>query len=362
MERYMNIAIIGCGTIADLHAKSLRVIGHKVDWVIDRNRKNAENFAQKWDADNVGELLTDEILSKLDSVHICTPPTAHYDLIKKCLLAGKHIVCEKPLCLTQEQSKELMQLAQNKNVVNAVNFNVRYYNACKQARATINQEQFGKPLLVQCSYQQEFHALPEAYTWRYNSEISGHLRATTEIGSHAIDLIRFWTGMAIKEVSAHFGCFNPVRYLKDGVMYQEELADTTPVKVDSEDVAVVLVKFENGAIGNIVLSEISHGRNNSIKLEVVGDKQSVWWESESPYHLNIAQKGVGINTSINAFSQNFSDTITQFIEQVYKDICASNRCKNYPDFEDGYMNAVVCDAIYESANNNAVWVSVEEDK
>jgi predicted dehydrogenase len=358
----MNIAIIGCGLIAELHAKSLRAIGQSVDWVVDRNIDNAKTFAKKWDVRNYGDSLTDDLLDSVDSVHICTPPTVHYELVKECLLKGKHVICEKPLCLTKEESEELMILASEKNVVNAVNFNVRYYDACEKARVVISQEDFGKPLLIQCSYQQEFHALPETYSWRYRPEISGHLRATTEIGSHAIDLIRYWTGLTVTEVSAHFGCFNPVRHLVDGVMYGEEKDNSMPVNISSEDAAIISLRFSNGAIGNIVLSEVSHGRNNSIKLEVVGDNKSVWWESETPYHLNIARKNAGITSSINAFSQNFSDTIGQFIEQVYQDIHFDKREGYYPDFKDGFINSLICDAIYKSANNNASWVQLEEYK
>ena len=358
----MNTAIVGCGLIAELHAKSLRTIGQSINWVIGRNIDNAKVFAEKWDIKNFGISLTDSVLDSVGSVHICTPPTAHFDLVKRCLLKGKHVICEKPLCLTKEESKELKGLARQKNVVNAVNFNVRYYDACEKARTVICQKDFGRPLLIQCSYQQEFHALPEAYSWRYRPEISGHLRATTEIGSHAIDLIRYWTNLTVTEVSAHFGCFNPIRHLIDGVMYKEQAGSSESVHVSSEDAAIISMRFSNGAIGNIVLSEVSHGRNNNLKLEVVGDNQSVWWESEMPYHLNTARKGLGITSSLNAFSQNFSDTITQFIEHVYIDIHSESREGNYPNFNDGFINSLICDAINKSASNNASWVHIEEYK
>jgi predicted dehydrogenase len=253
-----------------------------------------------------------------------------------------------------------MLLAQEKNLVNAVNFNVRYYDACSKAKEIVKQQEFGRPRLVQCSYQQEFHALPEAYSWRYKSEYAGYLRATTEIGSHCIDLIHHWTDLKISSVSANFGNFNPVRYLHNGVMYREPIDGSTPVHVESEDAAIISLRFANGAIGSILLSEVSHGRSNSFKLEVTGDGQSVWWNSETPYHLNVAQKGSGVNTSINAFSQNFSDTITLFIESVYRDIGSEVYQKNYPDFSDGFVNALVCDAIYSSAKNNSNWVQVQE--
>lgn len=356
----MKIAIIGCGTIAGIHARAIKALGHTISLAVDRDIKSAKAFSEKWNIESVATSLSDEMLSSLDCVHICTPPTTHYDVVEKCLLSNTHVICEKPLSLSVDESKTLMKLAKDKNLVNAVNFNVRFYDACQKAHKTIHQDEFGKPILIQCSYQQEFHALPEAYSWRYRPEISGHLRATSEIGSHCIDLIRFWTDLKISEVSANFGHFTPERHIVDGVMYPSPMESSTPITVSSEDAAIVSLKFNNGAIGSIIVSEVSHGRNNHIRLEVVGGNQSVWWESETPFHLNTAKKGQGISTEVNAFSQNFNDTIAQFIENVYSDISSETQHKHYPDFYDGYINTLICEAIHTSAINNSTWVKIEE--
>lgn len=356
----MNAAIVGCGLIAGVHAASLKALGHTVALVVGRELDTAKAFSETWGIASYSDGLSEELLQDIDCVHICTPSVSHYELVKKCLKLNKNVICEKPLCLSGEHSKELMLLAQEKNLVNAVNFNVRYYDACSKAKEIVSQQAFGRPVLVQCSYQQEFHALPETYSWRYQSEHAGHLRATTEIGSHCIDLIHHWTDLKISSVSANFGNFSPVRYLLDGVMYREPIEGSIPVDVESEDAAIISLKFDNGAIGSIVLSEVSHGRSNSLKLEVTGEGQSVWWDSETPYHLNSAQKGSGVNTAVNAFSQNFSDTITLFIESVYRDIGSEVHQKSYPGFADGFFNTLVCDAIYSSAKNNSNWVQVQE--
>ncbi|MEH6517713.1 MAG: Gfo/Idh/MocA family oxidoreductase [Halioglobus sp.] len=356
----MNVAIVGCGMIADTHASALRALGHKLVLAVSRTMEGAEAFSKKWHVARYSNVLSDDLLHDVDCVHICTPPASHYELVKQCLELSKHVICEKPLCLSAEHAKELMQLAKSKGVTGAVNFNVRYYQACGKAKEIISQQDFGRTLMVQCNYQQEFHALPEAYSWRYQPEISGPMRATTEIGSHCIDLIRHWTDLKITSVSANFGCFTPLRQLSQGLMHREPQDYSSPVEVKSEDAAVISLQFENGAIGCILLSEIAHGRHNSIKLEVTGDTQSVWWESESPYHLHTATKGGGINTAIDAFSQSFTDTVTQFIEQVYAAITSGSQQNTFPDFSDGYVNSLICDAIYESAQNKAQWIEIED--
>lgn len=356
----MNIGIIGCGLTANLHAHAIQSLGYNVKWVIATNQASAKVFSEKWGVNNHAQILSDNILSQLDCIHICTPPAFHYELVKQCLLKGIHVVCEKPLSLSKKEAKELMHLANKNQLINAVNFNNRFYEACEKARLIIQNNDFGKPLLIHGSYQQEFHALPEPYSWRYQSKSAGSLRATSEIGSHLLDLIHYWTDLNVIEVSANLTSFKPVRYLNKGVMLAEDPQDDSEkVYVFSDDAAIISIKFENGAIGNIVLSEISHGRSNSLKLEIVGEKQSVWWDSEKSNCLNTAKKGEGITQSINAFSPNYSNTISELIQLVYSDISSKDSPKAYPTFRDGYLNACLCDAIYESSKNNGAWVSLE---
>ena len=75
------------------------------------------------------------------------------------------------------------------------------------------------------------------------------MRATTEIGSHWIDLVRYLTGLEILEVSATYGMFTPDRFVKDGIMYEEEQPGSTKITVDSDDAVCATLKFSNGALG-----------------------------------------------------------------------------------------------------------------
>lgn len=357
----MRIAVIGSGLIAGIHAQALRELGHIIAAVINVNKKSAEAFARQYKAESFGDDFDIALAADIDCVHICTPPTLHYSFARAALDAGKHVVCEKPMCLEPEEAKELILLAQEKNLIGAVNFNVRFYDACKKAKDLISSPAFGEVCLVHGSYLQEFHALPDAYSWRYKPELAGQMRATTEIGSHWIDLARFWTGLEIAEVSANYGRFTPERYVADGVMYKDEKEGSVKITVDSDDAAVISIRFSNGSIGNLLLSEVSHGRTNRISLEVSSTGQSVWWNSEDPYYLNTSQKFNGINTQLNAFSGGFPNTFKAFFEEVYKDIEEGRPSVKplYPTFYDGYVNSAVCAAIYESANNNSAWVKVK---
>lgn len=356
----MNIALIGSGFIASEHIKSLKELGQNVQVVVDINEDIAKSFANTWAIPKYYTNPRDAIASDIDCVHICTPPVFHFDVAKAAMLAGKHVVCEKPICIDINEAKELVKVAKDTGVVNAIDFNVRFHDSCQALKDKVSEKDFGKILMIYGCYMQEFHSLPVEYTWRYNTEFSGKTRATSEIGSHWIDLARFLSGLEITSVSATYGAFIPERALKDGVMYPvEDMPNEKKVTVSTDDSVCAVLRFSNGALGNILLSEISFGRCNSLKIEVLSDKKSVWWDSESPYDINSATKFSGVTKSTNAFRCGFPTTFKNFFAKVYKDIENGTKRCDYPTFNDGYINASVCKAIYDSANNNSVWTEVK---
>lgn len=357
----MRAAIIGCGFMGSVHAQALKESGHTLACVVDASLPKAEQFAQQWHAQNFGDQLSTALKDDIQCVHICTPPVLHYAMVRDALDAGKHVICEKPLCLSPDEARALLLLAREKNRVNAVNFNVRFYDACQQARELISTPDFGKIYLIHGSYLQEFHALPAEISWRYQPELAGPMRATTEIGSHWIDLVRYWTGLEIAEVSANYGRFNPDRFASNGMMLAQEKEDSRKITIDSEDATAISIRFSNGAIGNLLLSEVSHGRMNRLSIEVTGARQSVWWNSEDPWQLCRSQKFAGITTQTRAFSGGFPDTFKNFFKAVYQEVEAGHPTQNptYPTFYDGYANAAVCAAIFASASSNSAWVKVQ---
>lgn len=354
----MKVAIIGCGFIANTHAKAIRAMGHELYIAVDSSAESAGRFAEKWGAKKTGSYIEDALAPEIDAVHICTPPLTHYELVKKVIAAGKHVICEKPLCPDPVKAKELYELAKASGKVHATNFNVRYHEACGRAKGIISDRSFGDILFIHGTYLQEFHVLPTDYSWRYKPELAGPMRATTEIGSHILDLMRFWTGLEITAVSANFGAFTPDRYVKDGVMYRENKEGAEKIRVESDDVAMASLRFSNGAVGNMLISEISHGRSNYVKLEVSGTERSVWWESENPYHLHTASgmRG-GALDRLNAFGGGFPDTFQSLFEDIYAAIQGEDR--RYPSFYDGYMSSLICDTIYLSAQSGGKWTELK---
>ncbi len=155
----------------------------------------------------------EEMIADLDInvVHITSPNHLHFPHAKAALLAGKHVICEKPLAMNSQESGELVRLAKEKKLVKVVNFNIRYYPLSHQARAMVQNGDLGDVYIVQGSYLQNWLLLPTDWNWRLEPELGGDVRVVGDIGSHWIDLTTFITGLTIESVCADFGTFPPIR-------------------------------------------------------------------------------------------------------------------------------------------------------
>ena len=357
----MVAAIWGTGNIAHTHVKALRANGIDIKSVVNINPEKARLFAEKWDIPHFGgdpSLLYDE---EIDCVHLCTPPALHYDMLLSLFSHNKNVLCEKPLCFNRDEAIHLVEEANKRALICGVNFNVRFHAAVSKAQQIIAEGELGTPLLIHGSYLQEFHALPAPFGWRYDPRLAGPMRAVTEIGSHWFDIIEFVSGERISVVSSIFGNWNHIRSIQDGMMQPVSSGSgNETVEVCSEDAAVIQLKFENNAIGSVVLSEVSQGRVNRLSFEVTGAHKSIWWNSEDSSSLHSAKKGKGTVTEVFPFEGGFSGTFESLFREFYKDIKAGkpSKTQGYPTLADGVRNVTICSAVYDSARSDGTWIKI----
>lgn len=358
----MNSAIIGTGLIAGYHAKALKDQGSSIVTavVVGSSLQKAQQFAEHWGIPRAAADYSMALADDIDVVHICTPPALHYQMVRDALKAGKHVVCEKPFTFDPAESEKLVELAQSSNLVNAIGFNMRFHPACQEARSIIAGGEIGKVNFVHGSYLQEFHLLPCPYGWRYDSKLSGPMRAVTEIGSHWLDIAEYLTSAQVEAVAAQFGKFNPQRWRIGDIMRAEPSEGAQPLQIDSEDMAFLLIRFTNGIIGNVVLSEVTHGRINYCSVEVGGNQGTLWWNSEDEHRLNVGRQGQGVCTRVNPWADGFQDTFRDMVAAVYADVAVGYPSENpaYPTFEDGHRNVAICTAVYRSASEKSSWKEV----
>ena len=280
MER-IKVGVIGTGFIGPAHVEALRRPGN-VDVVAlaeysdDVAKSKAEMLGIERHYGDYRELLKD---GSIQSVHICSPNYLHCEMAKAALSAGKHVICEKPLAISVAEAEELVELAQKKSLVNAVNFNFRYYPLMRQLQLMVDKGDIGEVFAVQGSYLQDWLFHPTDYNWRLETDQSGQSRAVADIGSHWMDLIEFVTGLKIAEVCADFATFHKVRKkpLKPVETYAGKVLkpeDYKDMPINTEDYATVLFKFENDGRGVMTVNQVAAGRKNRLYFEMDGSKQA----------------------------------------------------------------------------------------
>ncbi len=210
-KQTIGVGVAGTGFIGPAHVEALRRNGIQVLGLAENTNEKAQQKAAEMGIPRIYGSL-EEMLADLDIdvVHLATPNYLHHPHAKAALLAGKHVICEKPLAMNAKELEELVKLAAEQQLVNAVNFNIRMYPLTQQARSMVQSGELGDLFILQGSYLQDWLLFPTDWNWRLEPERGGTLRAVADIGSHWLDLLTFITGLRVEEVYADFKTFYPI--------------------------------------------------------------------------------------------------------------------------------------------------------
>jgi predicted dehydrogenase len=378
----IRVGLAGTGFIGPAHLEALRRNNIRVVGLAEATAEMAQKKAQELGLERAyasyEAMLADP---EIGAVHLATPNYLHFSQAKAALLAGKHVVCEKPLAMTSQESAELVRLAAEKKRVNAVNFNLRFYPVVQQARAMVQSGELGNLYILQGSYLQDWLLLPTDWNWRLEPGLGGTLRAVADIGSHWLDLLTFVTGLRIESVFADFKTFLPVRKrpAKPVETYSGKLlqaSDYIDQPITTEDYATILLHYENGVRGVLTVAQVCAGRKNRLFFEINGAKQSVTWDSEHPNDLWIGRRDAPngllmkdpslvapevrrIISYPGGHQEGFPDTFKQMAARVYRYIRAGDyeAKTDFPTFADGHYEMLLCEAIEHSAKEGS-WAAV----
>jgi len=374
----LKAGVAGAGFIGAVHVDALRRLGVEVLGVVDSTpeRARAKGIAPAYES---FEALLDD--DRVDVLHLATPNHLHYPLAKQALEAGKHVVCEKPLAVTSEQSAELVELAERSGLVHCTNFNLRFYPLVQEARERVRAGEVGQVWNVHGGYLQDWLALPTDWNWRLEPEKAGELRAVGDIGSHWMDMTQFVTGLRIVEVLADLSTAIPVRRRPKGEVETFASADDVEredAAMSTEDIAHILLRYDNGARGSLVLSQVSMGRKNSLRFEIDGSAGAIAWDAERNEELWLGHRDRPSETLLRnaalmhptaaarthlpaAHAEGYADTFRELYRAVYADVARGGPSDepDYPTFRDGHVENVLCDAVALS-NRERRWVEVTE--
>lgn len=377
----ISAAVVGTGFIGPVHAEALKRLGIHITGVLGSRPEKSEQACRQLGLEQAygsyEEVLADD---RVQAVHLAVPNVLHYDMAKRALLADKHVMCEKPLAMTSDETAELVALAKETGLVAGVCYNIRFYPLNLEARDTINRGDLGEVYSIVGRYVQDWLLYETDYNWRVLAEQGGALRAVADIGTHWMDLICSVTGLEVEAVFADLQTVHPVRKRPKGEV--ETFSGKTAAQQDLEDVAIstedagaILLRFKGGARGVLWVSQVTAGRKNTLRYEISGSKQALAWDSQQPNtlwrgHRDRANESVVRDPALVAdmprgfinypggHNEGFPDTFKQCFRAFYDTIVSGNEGKVlYPTFEEGHREVVLCEAILQSHREER-WVTL----
>jgi predicted dehydrogenase len=378
----VGMGIVGAGFVGPHHVDAVRRLGF-VDIVAvagsteESGRRKAEQLGARKGYGNYEGLINDP---DVQVVHVATPNHLHYAVISAALAKGKHVVSDKPLAATAAESRKLVQQAKRANVVAAVTFNYRGNPLVQQARHAIAKGEIGTPTFLHGYYLQDWLLNDTDYSWRLDPEKGGASSALGDIGSHWCDLAQHITGLRITHVLGDIATVIPrrkkPRLARDAFQTAATAGDLETVDIRVDDLASVLVRFDNGAKGTFSAGQVCAGHKNDLVLEVCGSKASLCWRQEQQNELwigrrekanEILQKDPSLmDAEVRGYAhlpgghqEAWADAFCNLMRDIYGCIASGEHAEIFATFEDGYRANCIIEAILESAKQGGVWTKVE---
>ena len=361
----VGVGMLGYAFMGKAHANAYRKLAY-MTWppplrpelitIAGRNEEAVAEAARRYGFDGYAtdwqSLVDDDRIKVFDNAG---PNHLHGEPTIAAARAGKHVVCEKPLGRTADESYEIWQAVQQAGVKHLCAFNYRFVPALRLAREMIEGGELGEIFHFRARYLQEWITDPDfPMVWRLDRELAGS-GALGDLGAHIIDLGRYLVG----EIATVGG------------ITKTFIADRPGGEVDVDDAFEAFVEFEEGAVGTLEASRFATGRKNALALEVNGSKGSLIFDLERLNELQVNLSGSAPGRSAQGFRQVL---VTEpdhpfvehwwpaghvigwehtFVHELHHFLTAirdgTELAPHGADFEDGYRAAEVCDAIVRSA-------------
>lgn len=348
----VRVGIVGTGGFANqahmpgyqAHPKA-KIVG-----VCDIIRERAEAAAQRFGATIITEDYKELVgRDDIDAIDVATPNNVHIPIALAAIKAGKHVMCEKPLGMNIGEVRELIAAAKATGAKTGVNFTYRGHPAARYAKDLISSGQIGKLFHINAFYMQGWLVNPKSpIVWRLQKEITG-TGALGDLASHIIDLAMWFADAKITSVVGDMTRFVDERPLLDG---------SGNGKVDVDDGATFLTRFDNGAMGTFVSSRYGTARGNYQRIEVYGDKGALVysWEDMGNLEVSLGDQApryrwskipVPDSFTTRDGTQGWTENVSNFIDAIVEDK------EMIPNFQHGLDNQEVLDAVSISAESGS---------
>ena len=292
LNRKLRMALVGGGQgafIGRVHATAA-VLDNRAALVagaLSSDPERAKQSAPDYDIPesraygSVKELIDGELNlpedERIDFLSVATPNHTHYEIAKAGVDAGFNVICDKPMTFDLAQAEDLAETVDKSGVVFAVSHNYTGYPLVRQAREMILNGELGEINAIRSNYIQGWlrsrleNENHKQAAWRTDPKRSGAAGCFGDIGTHAFNLCRYMTGLLPEAVSCHLKTFETGRAL--------------------DDYGTAVIRYENGGLGTVTASQISHGRENDLFIEVDGSKGALQWRQEEPNVMIVRRNG-----------------------------------------------------------------------
>jgi predicted dehydrogenase len=304
---------------------------------------------------------------RIDAVAIVTPNHMHFPVAKLALESGFHVICDKPLTTTAADALVLARLAKQTGLIFCVTHNYTGYPLMRQARAMIAEGALGDIRNVQVEYAQSWLAEPLEETgqkqaaWRTDPAQSGPGGCIGDIGTHAMNLAVFATGLKPLRLLADLQTFIPGRRLDDNVQ--------------------ILLRFEGGASGTLWASQIAIGNENALRLRIYGSRGALEWEQENPNVMwyttsdgtkrRLTRAGTGANEAAarvtripGGHPEGYLEAFATLYSEAARAITAHKHAQTldpavvFPTVDDGLAGVRFIEAAVKSSGGGNIWVDL----
>ena len=381
----IGMGLIGPGFVAAHHIDAVRRLGDvEVVAIAGSSQQSADRKAKDYKVDRAyGDYQSLIADPDVQVIHNTTPNHLHFPVTMAALAAGKHVVSDKPMALNPEEGRKLRDAALTAKVAHVVTFNYRGNPLVQQARGMVKRGEMGDVSFVHGHYLQDWMTDPHVYSWRSDPAKGGSTSALGDIGSHWCDLAEHISGLKIASVLADLTTVIPTRYSSGGsaeAFSCKGAGESVPVKVEAEDLASVLLRFEDGARGSFNVGQVLPGHKNDLVVEVNGKAMSLKWKQEQQNELWLGRHNQPnqlmakdpslVSPEVRPYvhlpgghQEGWPDAFFNLLRDAYQWIAEGGRPEAKPEmlptFEDGYRSTCLVAAMSKSHAAGGVWQPVE---
>ena len=301
----------------------------------------------------------------VEAIGIMTPSGDHYKIAKEFIKKKIHIICDKPLTAKIEDAIVLEKIVKKSNIIFALTHNYSAYPMLREAKELVSKNKIGKIKVINVEYPQGYTVAVKkkdeksTLKWRLDKNMCGPSMILAEIGTHTYHLMRYVTGLEVKEVSAE------VNSLSD--------------EISVDDNAFMIVRMNNKARGSIWVSSAATGGENGLKIRVYGTKGAVEWLQDDPNILKFTElnsstqiitrashavSDLSIQSSRVAaghpegFFEAFANIYTEFADSIQANLKKNKKKLVHPTVNDGVMGIKFIFAAKKSSNLNSKWIKI----